>query len=115
MDIYELLKAGESVESIRAAFGKELAEANEKLRKEREAERAAHNLAIARENLLDSMIKYIETYLEALFGEPCPFSYEEIREIKQELIDQEKELKQVSHLTPDETKNDFTKFLKIIL
>lgn len=116
MNIYELLKAGESVESIRAAFGKELAEANEQIRKEKEAERAVHNLAIARENLIDSIIEYSETYLEVLFGQPCQFSDKEIREIQQELIDQEKELKKsfkdASLLTSDEARDELTKFIK---
>lgn len=116
MNIYELLKAGESIESIRAAFGKELAEANEQIRKEKEAERAVHNLAIARENLIDSIIEYSETYLEVLFGQPCQFSDKEIREIQQELIDQEKELKKsfkdASLLTSDEARDELTKFIK---
>lgn len=118
MDIYELLKAGENVESIRAAFGKELAEANEKLRKEREreAERIVHDLAIAREELIDSIVTYSETYLEALIGQPCHFSEKEIKTIEQELLDQEKELKtyfkDAPHLTPDETRDELTKFIK---
>lgn len=115
MDIYELLKAGESIESIRMAFGKELAEASDKLRKEREAERAVRNLAIAREDLLDSIIEYIETYLEILYGCPCPFSDEEIEEIKQEFIEQENELKtyiEKAPLTSSETRDELMKFLK---
>lgn len=116
MNIYELLKAGESVESIRMAFGKELAEASDKLRKEKEAERAAHDLAIAREELIDSIVTYSEIYLETLFGESYHFSEEEIKAIEQELIDQEKELKtyfkEVSHLTSDETKDELIKFIK---
>ena len=116
MNIYELLKAGESIESIRMAFGKELAEASDKLRKEKEAERLVHNLALERENLIDAIANYSETYLETLFGEPYHFSDEEIKEIEQELIDQEKELKtyfkEAPHLTSDETKDELMKFIK---
>ena len=118
MNIYELLKAGESIESIRMAFGKELAEASDKLRKEKETERLVHNLALDRENLIDAIANYSETYLETLFGEPYSFSDEEIKAIEQELIDQEKELKTYfkeasSHLTSDEkTKNELMKFIK---
>lgn len=116
MDIYELLKAGESVESIRMTFGKELAEASDKLRKEKEEERLVHNLALDRENLIDAIANYSETYLETLFGEPYHFSEKEIKAIEQELIDQEKELKtyfkKVSHLTSDETKDELIKFIK---
>ena len=116
MNIYELLKAGESIESIRMVFGKELAEASDKLRKEKETERLVHDLAIAREDLIDSIVKYSETYLEALVGQPYHFSDKEIREIEQELIDQEKELKKyfkdAPHLTADETRDELTKFIK---
>lgn len=115
MNIYEMLKAGESIESIRMAFGKELAEASDKLRKEKETERTARNLAIAREDLLDSIIEYIETYLEILYGCPCPFSDEGIEEIKQEFIEQEKELKtyiEKAPLTSNEIKDELIKFIK---
>lgn len=115
MNIYEMLKAGESIESIRMAFGRELAEATDTLRKERDAERAFHNLAIAREDLIDSIIEYIKTYLEILYGYPCPFSDEEIEVIKQEFIEQEKNLKvyiEKAPLTSDETKDELMEFLK---
>ena len=117
MNIYELLKAGESVESIRMTFGKELAEASDKLRKEREEERLVHNLALARAALIDCIVEYSETYLETLFGEPYSFSDEEIKAIEQELIDQEKELKTYfketsSHLNSDETKDELMKLIK---
>ena len=115
MNIYEMLKAGESIESIRMAFGRELAEATDTLRKERDAERTFHNLAIAREDLIDSIIEYIETYLEILYGYPCPFSDEEIEEIKQEFKEQEKKLRayiEKAPLTSDETKDELMEFLK---
>lgn len=117
MNIYELLKAGESVESIRMTFGKELAEASDKLRKEKEIERAAHDLTLAREDLIDAIVCYSEMYLETLFGESYSFSEEEVKAIEQELIDQEKELKTYfkkasSHLTSDETKDELIKFIK---
>lgn len=118
MNIYELLKAGESIESIRMAFGKELAEASDKLRKEREAERLVHDLALDREALVDAITNYSETYLELLLGESYSFSDEEIKAIEQELIDQEKELKtyfknkKASHLIPDETRDELMKLVK---
>jgi len=116
MDIYELLKAGESIESIRMIFGKELAEAGDKLRKEREAERLSHNLAVAREDLVESIVTYIEIYLETLFGKPYLFSDEEIEAMRQELLNQEAELetyfKEAHHLTSDETKDELMKFIK---
>ena len=116
MNIYEMLKAGESVESIRAAFGRELAEATDTLRKEKEAERLVHNLAIAREDLVDSIVIYSEMYLETLFREPYQFSDKEIEAIRQELISQEAELetyfKEAPHLTSDETKDELMKFIK---
>ena len=116
MNIYELLKAGENVESIRTAFGKELAEASEKLRKEKEAERLVHNLALDRENLIEAIANYSETYLETLFGEPYSFSDEEIKKIEQELLDQEAELKtyfkEAPHLNSDETKDELMKLIK---
>lgn len=116
MDIYELLKAGESVESIRMTFGKELAEASDKLRKEREAERIVHDLAIAREELIDAIVTYSDMYLETLFGEPYHFSDKEIEAIRQELLNQEAELetyfKEAPHLTSDETKDELMKFIK---
>lgn len=118
MNIYELLKAGESIESIRMAFGKELAEASDKLRKEQETERLVHDLAVAREDLVDSIVTYSEIYLETLFGEFYQFSDTETEAIRQELIDQEKELKtyfkdkKASHLTPDETRDELMKLVK---
>ena len=116
MDIYELLKAGESIESIRMAFGKELAEASDKLRKEREAERLIHDLAIAREDLIDSIVTYSDVYLETLFEEPYHFSDKEIEAMRQELLNQEAELetyfKEAPHLTSDETKDELMKFIK---
>lgn len=116
MDIYEMLKAGESIESIRAVFGKELIEANEKLRKEKETERTAHNLAIARENLIDSIVEYGEAFLEVLVEQPCYFSDKEIKEIEQELIDLEKGLKTCfKDLTTDGTKDELTKLIKELL
>ena len=116
MNIYELLKAGESIESIRMAFGKELAEASDKLREEKETERLVHDLALTREELIEAIANYSETYLEVLFGEPCHFSEKEIKTIEQELIDQEKELKtyfkDAPHLTSDETRDELMKFIK---
>lgn len=117
MDIYELLKAGESIESIRMVFGKELAEASDKLRKEKETERLVHDLAIAREDLIDSIVTYSDVYLETLFGETYHFSDKEIEAMRQELLNQEAELKTYfkeasSHLTSDETKDELMKFIK---
>lgn len=116
MNIYELLKAGESIESIRMAFGKELAEASDKLRKEKETERLVHDLAVAREDLIDSIVTYSDVYLETLFGEPYHFSDKEIEAIRQELLNQEAELetyfKEAPHLTSDETKDELMKFIK---
>lgn len=116
MDIYELLKAGESIESIRMVFGKELAEASDKLRKEKETERLVHDLAIAREDLIDSIVTYSDVYLETLFGEPYHFSDKEIEAMRQELLNQEAELetyfKEAPHLTSDETKDELMKFIK---